>query len=140
MLTRVLTWMALLARSDTTKDVEILVLRHEVVLGAGRRGRDPRGAPRGWGSPGSAAPPRAHSTSSPRSDPDEYGAGDGNVTGVRHRVEPVDTTPDRHAREERDAHAAGPAVGERHEPFGLAEELLFALPNNSLKEPLKPGR
>ena len=90
MLTRVLTWLALLARSDMTMDVEILVLRPEVVLGAGRRGRDPRGAPRGWGSPGSAAPPRAHSTSSPRSDPDEYGAGDGNVTGpgVRHRVEP----------------------------------------------------
>ncbi len=30
MLTRVLSWLALLARSDATKDVEILVLRHEV--------------------------------------------------------------------------------------------------------------
>jgi putative transposase len=30
MLGRVLTWLALLARSDTAKDAEILVLRHEV--------------------------------------------------------------------------------------------------------------
>jgi hypothetical protein len=30
MLTRVLSWLALLARSDATKDVEILMLRHEV--------------------------------------------------------------------------------------------------------------
>jgi putative transposase len=29
-LTRVLSWLALLARSDTGKDLEILVLRHEV--------------------------------------------------------------------------------------------------------------
>ena len=29
---RVLSWLALLARSDTTNDVEILVLRHEVVV------------------------------------------------------------------------------------------------------------
>jgi putative transposase len=32
MLTRVLNWLALLARSDTAKDVEILVLRHEVAV------------------------------------------------------------------------------------------------------------
>jgi len=32
MLTQVLSWLALLARSDTTKDVEILVLRHEVAV------------------------------------------------------------------------------------------------------------
>jgi hypothetical protein len=32
MLVRVLSWLALLARSDTTKDVEILVLRHEVAV------------------------------------------------------------------------------------------------------------
>ena len=31
-LTRVLSWMALLARSDAAEDVEILVLRHEVTL------------------------------------------------------------------------------------------------------------
>jgi len=30
MLARVLSWQALLARSNTAKDVEILVLRHEV--------------------------------------------------------------------------------------------------------------
>ena len=30
MLVRVLSWLALLARSDTAKDVEILTLRHEV--------------------------------------------------------------------------------------------------------------
>jgi hypothetical protein len=30
MLARVLSWLALLARSDAAKDVEILVLRHEV--------------------------------------------------------------------------------------------------------------
>ena len=29
MLARVLSWLALLARSDTAKDAEILVLRHE---------------------------------------------------------------------------------------------------------------
>ena len=29
---RVLSWMALLARSDAAKDVEILVLRHEVAV------------------------------------------------------------------------------------------------------------
>ena len=29
---RVLSWLALLARSDTTNDVEILVLRHEVAV------------------------------------------------------------------------------------------------------------
>ena len=32
MLTRVLSWLALLARSDATKDVEILLLRHEVAV------------------------------------------------------------------------------------------------------------
>ena len=32
MLGRVLSWLALLARSDTAKDVEILVLRHEVAV------------------------------------------------------------------------------------------------------------
>jgi hypothetical protein len=32
MLSRVLSWLALLARSDATKDVEILVLRHEVAV------------------------------------------------------------------------------------------------------------
>ena len=32
MLVRVLTWLALLARSDATKDIEILVLRHEVAV------------------------------------------------------------------------------------------------------------
>jgi hypothetical protein len=31
-LTRVLTWLALLARSDATKDIEILVLRHELTV------------------------------------------------------------------------------------------------------------
>jgi putative transposase len=37
--TRVLSWLALLARSDATKDVEILVLRHEVAV---LRRRHPR--------------------------------------------------------------------------------------------------
>jgi hypothetical protein len=32
MLARVLSWLTLLARSDATKDVEILVLRHEVAV------------------------------------------------------------------------------------------------------------
>jgi putative transposase len=32
MLTRVLSWLALLARADTAKDVEILALRHEVAV------------------------------------------------------------------------------------------------------------
>ena len=32
MLTRVLSWLTLLARSDAAKDVEILVLRHEVAV------------------------------------------------------------------------------------------------------------
>jgi putative transposase len=31
-LARVLSWLALLARSDAAKDVEILVLRHEVAV------------------------------------------------------------------------------------------------------------
>jgi hypothetical protein len=31
-LTRALSWLALLARSDAAKDVEILVLRHEVAV------------------------------------------------------------------------------------------------------------
>jgi putative transposase len=38
-LSRVLTWLALLPRSDATKDVEILVLRHEVAI---LRRRNPR--------------------------------------------------------------------------------------------------
>jgi putative transposase len=32
MLVRVLSWLALLARSDAAKDVEILMLRHEVAV------------------------------------------------------------------------------------------------------------
>jgi putative transposase len=32
MLARVLSWMTLLARSDAAKDVEILVLRHEIAV------------------------------------------------------------------------------------------------------------
>ena len=32
MFTRVLSWLALLAHSDTAKDVEILMLRHEVAV------------------------------------------------------------------------------------------------------------
>jgi putative transposase len=32
MLVRVLSWLALLARSDTAKDAEILTLRHEVTM------------------------------------------------------------------------------------------------------------
>ncbi len=32
MLARVLSWLALLARSDAAKDAEILVLRHEVTV------------------------------------------------------------------------------------------------------------
>ena len=32
LLARVLSWLALLARSDTAEDVEILVLRHEVAV------------------------------------------------------------------------------------------------------------
>jgi putative transposase len=32
MLARELTWLALLARSDTTKDIEILVLHHELAV------------------------------------------------------------------------------------------------------------
>jgi hypothetical protein len=32
MLVRVLTWLALLARANTAKDVEILTLRHEVAV------------------------------------------------------------------------------------------------------------
>jgi putative transposase len=42
MLARVLSWLALLARSDATKDVEILVLRHEVAV---LRRRNPRPTP-----------------------------------------------------------------------------------------------
>ena len=41
MLARVLSWLALLARSDAAKDVEILVLRHEVAV---LRRRNPRPA------------------------------------------------------------------------------------------------
>ena len=32
MLARVLSWLVLLARSDVSKDIEILVLRHEVAV------------------------------------------------------------------------------------------------------------
>jgi putative transposase len=32
MLARVLSWLALIARSDAAKDVEIIVLRHEVAV------------------------------------------------------------------------------------------------------------
>jgi putative transposase len=32
MLVRLLSWLALLARSDSAKDVEILILRHEVAV------------------------------------------------------------------------------------------------------------
>ena len=32
MLARILSWLALLARSDAAKDIEILVLRHEVAV------------------------------------------------------------------------------------------------------------
>ena len=39
MLGRVLSWLVLLARSDTVKDAEILMLRHEVAV--------PRCGPRG---------------------------------------------------------------------------------------------
>ena len=39
MLVRVLSWLALLARSDTAKDAEILTLRHEVAV---LRRTDPR--------------------------------------------------------------------------------------------------
>ena len=38
LLTRVLSWMTLLARSDAAKNVEILVLRHEVACCAERVG------------------------------------------------------------------------------------------------------
>jgi hypothetical protein len=41
MLARVLSWLALLTRSDAAKDVEILVLRHEVAV---LRRRNPRPA------------------------------------------------------------------------------------------------
>lgn len=41
MLTRVLSWMMLLARSDAAKDIEILVLRHEVSV-LRRRNPHPR--------------------------------------------------------------------------------------------------
>ena len=40
-LTRVLSWLALLARSDAAKDIEILMLRHEVAV---LRRRNPRPA------------------------------------------------------------------------------------------------
>jgi len=45
MLARVLSWQALLARSNTAKDVEILVLRHEVARST--RWPRPLGAPGG---------------------------------------------------------------------------------------------
>ena len=52
MLARVLSWLALLARSDTAKDAEILTLRHEVAVlrrtnsGPTLTWRDRRGAQR----------------------------------------------------------------------------------------------
>jgi hypothetical protein len=39
MLARVLSWLALLARSDVSKDIEILVLRHEVAVLRGHQSR-----------------------------------------------------------------------------------------------------
>jgi len=39
MLVRLLSWPALLARSDTAKDVEILILRHEVAVPRGTNTR-----------------------------------------------------------------------------------------------------
>ena len=48
MLVRLLSWLALLARSNTAKDAEILTLRHEVAV---LRRTNPRPA-----SPGSTAP------------------------------------------------------------------------------------
>ena len=53
MLVRVLSWLALLARSDTAKDAEILTLRHEVAVLR-------RTNPRPTLSPGSTAPCSAH--------------------------------------------------------------------------------
>ena len=61
MLARMLSWLALLARSDAVKDIEILVLRHEVAV---LRRRNPRPALtwvdrsflRRYGGPGWASP------------------------------------------------------------------------------------
>jgi hypothetical protein len=61
LLARALSWLALLARSDTAKDVEILVLRHEIAVlrrhnpvgaenpdtASGQRVHSPIGRPRG---------------------------------------------------------------------------------------------
>ena len=44
MLARGLSWLALLARSDAYKDVEILVLRHEVAVVAVLLGGEPPGS------------------------------------------------------------------------------------------------
>jgi hypothetical protein len=55
LLVRVLSWLALLARSDSAKDAEILTLRHEVAVRLFRPIRPGRARYRY-----SAAPPRPH--------------------------------------------------------------------------------
>jgi hypothetical protein len=52
MFTKLLSWMALCARSDTTKDIEILVLRHQLTV---LQRRTPR--PRLPGSTEPSSPP-----------------------------------------------------------------------------------
>ena len=42
-LVRVLGWLALLARTDAAQNAEIVVLRHEVAVPRGSRGRGPLG-------------------------------------------------------------------------------------------------
>jgi len=52
MLVRVLGWLALLARSDAAKDVEILTLRHEVGAGSPTAdSRAPSATHFGWPQP-----------------------------------------------------------------------------------------
>ena len=55
-LIRVLSWLALLARSDAAKDVEILVLRHEVAV---LRRHNPRPALT-WSTAPSTSQPTLH--------------------------------------------------------------------------------